>query len=70
MKYPKKKYLKISPEKFRSWIVEIMNEPKFYYADAKIVAKEIEHRFGGLASSHLYKIRAMRIDVRTFVNNE
>jgi len=70
MKYPKEKYVKISSVEFRSWITEIMNEPKFCYADAKIVAKEIEHRFGGIASSHLYKIRAMRLDVRSFVNNE
>ena len=70
MKKNKKKYNRIHPETFRGWISEIMKDPKFCYATGNIVAAEIERRFGGRASSHLYKIRAMRIDVQEFVPKE
>lgn len=66
-KLSNKKYLRIHPDQFRGWITEIMKEPEMRYASAKVVADEIEKRYGGKAISWLHKIRAMRIDVQNFV---
>ena len=66
-KLSNKKYLRIHPDQFKGWITEIMKEPVMRYATAAIVAAEIEKRHGGKATSHLYKIRAMRLDVQDFL---
>ena len=66
-KLSNKKYLRIHPDQFKGWITEIMKEPVMRYATAAIVAAEIEKRHGGKATSHLHKIRAMRLDVQDFL---
>ena len=66
-KLPAKKYLRIHPDQFKGWITEIMKEPVMRYATASVVAAEIEKRHGGKATSHLHKIRAMRLDVQDFL---
>jgi len=66
-KLSNKKYLRIHPDQFKGWITEIMKEPVMRYATASVVAAEIEKRHGGKATSHLHKIRAMRLDVQDFL---
>ena len=66
-KLSSKKYLRIHPDQFKGWITEIMKEPVMRYATASVVADEIEKRHGGKSTSHLHKIRAMRIDVQDFL---
>lgn len=64
------KYIRIKPDVFRSWIREIMKEDRFRYASARVVADEIQRRYGGLASSHLGRIRAMRLNMQDFLPRE
>ena len=66
-KLSKKGYLRIPPETFKQWITEIMKEPVFRYANAGVISVEIENRHGGLAKSHLHKIRAMTLNMKDFL---
>ena len=63
-----KKYIRIKPDVFKNWIREIMKEERFTYASAQVVADEIQRRHGGLSSSHLGKIRAMRLNMQDFLS--
>ena len=65
-----KKYIRIKPDVFKSWIREIMKEERFRYASARVVADEIQKRHGGLASSHMGRIRAMRLNMQDFLSRE
>ena len=65
-----KKYIRIKPDVFRGWIREIMKEERFRYAPPQVVADEIQERYGGLASSHLARIRAMRLNMQDFLPEE
>ena len=40
------------------------------FARANDVALEIQERYGGIASSHLNKIRKMRLDVQSYLPEE
>ena len=51
-----KKYIRIKPDVFKGWISEIMKEERFRYASARVVAEEIQKRYGGLVSSHMGKL--------------
>ena len=62
-----KKYIRIKPDVFKNWIREIMKEERFRYAAARVVADEIQKRHGGLASSHMGRIRAMRLNMQDFL---
>ena len=69
-KLKNKKYLRIEPETFKGWIREIMKSEGMRYAPPQVVAEEIEKRYGGLATSHLYRIRAMRLNMQDFLPRE
>lgn len=69
-KLKNKKYLRIAPETFKGWISEIMKEERFRYASARVVAEEIQKRYGGLVSSHMGRIRAMRLNMQDFLPRE
>lgn len=65
-----KKYIRIKPDVFKGWISEIMKEERFRYASARVVAEEIQKRYGGLVSSHMGRIRAMRLNMQDFLPRE
>ena len=65
-KLPNRKYLRIHDEQFIEWITEIMSQEKMKYAKAPDVAKEIERIYGGVATSHMHKIRHLRLDIEEF----
>ncbi len=67
-KLKREKYLRIKPEVFKNWIREIMKEERFRYAPPQVVADEIQKRHGGLATSHLGRIRAMRLNMQDFLS--
>lgn len=67
-KLKNKKYLRIEPDTFKGWIREIMKEERFRYAPPQVVADEIQRRHGGLSSSHLGRIRAMRLNMQDFLS--
>ena len=69
-KLPKIKYLRVHDTQLKEWILEIMKDDKMRFARANDVALEIQERYGGIASSHLNKIRKMRIDVQNFLPEE
>ena len=69
-KLKNKKYLRIEPETFKGWIREIMKSEGMRYAPPQVVAEEIEKRYGGLATSHLHRIRAMRLKMQDFLPRE
>ena len=69
-KLSKKNYQRIPNETFEEWITEIMKEPTMRYANAPVVAVEIEKRYGGLSRSHLYRIYGMRIDVQDYLTEK
>lgn len=66
-KLKKEKYIRIKPDVFKGWISEIMKEERFRYASARVVAEEIQRRYGGLVSSHMGRIRAMRLNMQDFL---
>ena len=68
-KLPTEKYLIIPTDVFKGWITEIMKQSEMRFASPKIVAKEMEVQFGGRASSHLHKMRAMRLKMEEFLTN-
>ncbi len=61
------KYIRIKPDVFKGWIREIMKEERFRYATPQVVAEEIQQRHGGLVSSHMGRIRAMRLNMQDFL---
>ena len=65
-KLPNKKYLRIHDEQFKEWITEVLKQEKMKYAKAPDVAKEIERIYGGVATSHMHKIRQLRLDIEEF----
>ncbi len=69
-KLPKVKYLRIHDTQLKEWIIEIMKDEKMRFARANDVALEIQERYGGLASSHLNKIRKMRLNVQDYLPEE
>ena len=42
------------------------NKEKMKYAKAPDVAEEIERIYGGVATSHMHKIRHLRLDIEEF----
>jgi len=68
-KLPNKKYLRIHPGQFKEWISEIMSEEKFKYSSKQDVANEIEKRHGGVATSHLFKIRNLRLNIEDYLQS-
>jgi hypothetical protein len=66
-KLPNKKYLRIHDQQFKEWVVEIMSDEKFKYASKQDVANEIEKRHGGVAQSHMFKIRNLRLNVEDYI---
>ena len=66
-KLEEKKHIRIKSDVFKSWIREIMKEERFRYAPPQVVADEIQKRYGGLASSHMGRIRAMRLNMQDFL---
>lgn len=69
-KLPKVKYLRVHDTQLKEWIIEIMKDEKMRFARANDVALEIQERYGGIASSHLNKIRKMRLDVQDYLPEE
>ena len=69
-KLPKVKYLRVHDTQLKEWILEIMKDEKMRFARANDVALEIQERYGGIASSHLNKIRKMRLNVQNFLPEE
>ena len=69
-KLPKEKYIRIPLDVFKGWITEIMKQPEMRFASPEIVAKEMEEQFGGRASSHLHKMRGMRLKMEDFLTKE
>lgn len=69
-KLKEKKHIRIKPDVFKNWIREIMKEERFRYAPPQVVADEIQKRHGGLASSHMGRIRAMRLNMQDFLPRE
>ncbi len=65
-KLPNKRYLRIHDEQFKEWIREVLKEEKMKYAKAPDVAEEIERLYGGVATSHMHKIRHLRLDIEEF----
>ena len=65
-KLPSKKYLRIHDEQFKEWIREVLKQEKMKYAKPTDVAEEIERIYGGLATSHMHKIRHLRLDIEEF----
>jgi len=67
IKKPNRKYLRIPDEQFLEWVTDIMKEERMKYASTQDLAKEIELKYGGVGSSHFFRIRRMRLNVRDFV---
>ena len=65
-KLPNKKYLRIHDEQFKEWIREVLKQEKMKYAKPTDVAEEIERIYGGVATSHMHKIRHLRLDIEEF----
>lgn len=66
-KLPAKKYLRIHDDQFKEWITEIMKQPHMKYANITDLAQELENVYGGVATSHMHKLRALRINVKDYL---
>ena len=69
-KLPKRKYLRIHEQQFREWIIEVMKQEKMRFANSFDVANEIERIYGGVATSHMHRIRSLRINVQDYLPKE
>ena len=66
-KLPSRKYIRIHDDMFIEWITEIMKDEKMKFANKTDLANEIVKQYGGVATSHLFKMRNLKINLKDYL---